>query len=91
MALPIVSEVGVLEPWRPRAIVLSRFSAEPAFSVAALSSIFACTTFAFGLHQGIRTAVTRYSLLMIRNFDRSRPTFTMRRQLPMRLLMLTAR
>jgi 4a-hydroxytetrahydrobiopterin dehydratase len=72
---------------KPRAIVLSRFSAEPAFSAAALFGTFVCTTFAFGLHQGIRTAVTRYSLPMIRRFDRSRPTFTMSGQLPMRLLM----
>jgi hypothetical protein len=36
MALPIVSEVRTLEPWQPRAIVLSRFSAEPAFSVAVI-------------------------------------------------------
>ena len=91
MALPITSEVGTLEPWQPRAIVLSRFSAEPAFSVAVSFGIFVCTAFAFGLHQGIRTAVTRYFLLMIRNFDRSRPTFMMSGQLPMRLLMLTAR
>jgi hypothetical protein len=70
--------------------VLSRFSAEPAFSVAVLFGIFVCTAFVFGLHQGIRIAVMRYSVLMIRNFDRSRPTFTMSGQSPMRLLMLTA-
>ena len=60
MALPIITEVGTLEPWQPGAIVLSRFSAEPAFSAAVLFGIFVCTAFAFGLHQGIRTAVTRY-------------------------------
>ena len=65
-------------------------SAEPAFSVAVLFGIFVCTAFVFGLHQGIRTAVMRYSVLMIRNFDRSRQTFTMSGQSPMRLLMLTA-
>ena len=89
MALPIVSEVGALEPWQPRVIVLSRFSAEPAFSVAVLFGIFVCTAFVFGSHQGIRTAVTRYSVLMIRNFDRSMWTFTMSGQSPMRLLMRT--
>jgi hypothetical protein len=52
-------------------IVLSRFSAEPTFSVAALSSIFVCTVFAFGLHQGIPTAVTHGFLPMIGAFDRS--------------------
>jgi hypothetical protein len=60
------------------------------FSVAVLFGIFVCTAFVFGLHQGIRTAVMRYSVLMIRNFDRSRQTFTMSGQSPMRLLMLTA-
>jgi hypothetical protein len=50
-----------------------------------------CMTFPFGLYQGIRTAVTRYSLVMIGNFDRSRPTFMMSGQLSMRLLVLTAR
>ena len=91
MALPIVSEVGALEPWRPRAIVLSRFSAEPAFSVAVLFGIFVCTAFVFGLHQGIRTAVVHYLVLMIHSFDRLRSTFVMSGQLPMRLLMLMAR
>jgi hypothetical protein len=90
MALPIVSEIGALGPWRPRAIVLSQFSAEPAFSVAVLFGIFVCTAFVFGLHQGIRTAIMRYSVLMIHNFDRSRQTFTMSGQSPMRLLTLTA-
>jgi hypothetical protein len=71
--------------------VLSRFSAEPAFSVAVSFGIFVCTAFAFGSHQGIRTTVRRYSLRMIRSFDRSRPTFMMSGQSPMRLLMLTAR
>ena len=81
---------GALEPWRPRAIVLSRSLAGPAFLAAELFGIFVCTAFVFGSHQGILTAVRRYSLLMIRNFDRSRPTFVMSGQLPMRLLMLTA-
>ena len=88
---PIISEVGTLEPCQTRAIVLSPFSAEPAFSVAVSFGIFVCTTFLFGLHQGIPTASTRCVVLMIRNFDRSRPTFMMSGQLPMRLLMLTAR
>src|SRR6516165_43380 len=88
-AIPVVSEA--LEPWQPRAIVLSRFSAEPASSAAVSFGIFVCTASVFGSHQGIRTAVTRYSLLMIRNFDRSRLTFMMSGQLPKRLLMLTAR
>jgi hypothetical protein len=90
MALPIANKIGTLEPWQSPAIVLSRFSAEPAFSAAVSFGIFVCATFAFGLHQGIRTAVMRYSVLMIRNFDRSRQTFTMSGQSPMRLLMLTA-
>jgi hypothetical protein len=89
MALPIISEVGKLEPWQLGAIVLSRFSAEPAFSAAVSFGIFVCTAFAFGLHQGIPTAVC--VVLMIRNFDRSSPTFMMSGQLPRRLLMLTAR
>jgi uncharacterized protein YbjT (DUF2867 family) len=55
-----------------------------------LFGILVCTAFAFGLHQGIRTAVTPYSHLMICNFDRSRPTFMMSGQLPMRLSVLTA-
>ena len=71
------------------AIVLSRFSAEPAFSAGVSFGIFVCTAFAFGLHQGIPTAVC--VVLMVRNFDRSRPTFMMSGQLPRRLLMLTAR
>jgi hypothetical protein len=33
-------KVETLEPWQPRAIVLSRFSAEPAFSAAALFGTF---------------------------------------------------
>jgi hypothetical protein len=64
--------------------VLSRFSAEPAFSAAVSFGIFVCTAFAFRLHQGIPTAVC--VVLMIRNFDRSRPTFMMSGQLPRRLL-----
>jgi hypothetical protein len=91
MALPIISEVGKLELWQLGAIVLSRFSVEPAFSAAVSFGIFVCTAFAFGLHQGIPTAVTYCVILMIRNFDRSRPTFMMGGQLPRRLLMLTAR
>jgi hypothetical protein len=71
--------------------VLSRFSAEPAFSAAALFGTFVCTTFAFGSQQDIRTAVTRCFLLTISNFDGSRSTFTMSGQLPMRLLMHMAR
>ena len=90
MALPIDTKVGTLEPWQPRAIVLSRFSAEPAFSAAALFGNFVCTTFAFGLHQGIQIAVVRCFILTIYTFDRSKSTFTMSGQLPMRLLMLTA-
>jgi hypothetical protein len=61
--------------------VLSQFSAELAFSAAVSFGIFVCTAFVFGSHQGIRTAVTRYSLLMIRSFDRSRLTFMMNGQL----------
>jgi uncharacterized protein YbjT (DUF2867 family) len=60
--------------------VLSQFSAELAFSAAVSFGIFVCTAFVFGSHQGIRTAVTRYSLLMIRSFDRSRLTFMMNGQ-----------
>jgi hypothetical protein len=33
-------------------------------------------SFPFGLRQGIRIGVTGCSVLMIRNFNRSRPTFT---------------
>jgi hypothetical protein len=44
-ALTIVNEVGTLESWRPRAIVLSQCSAEPVFSVAVLFGIFVCTAF----------------------------------------------
>ena len=91
MTLPIISEVGKLEPWQLGAIVLSRFSAEPAFSAAVSFGIFVSTAFAFGLHQGIPTTVTCCVILMIRNFDRSRPTFMVSGQLPRRLLMLTAR
>ena len=36
--------------------MLSRFSAELAFSVAESFDIFVCTGFMFGWHQGIRTA-----------------------------------
>ena len=91
MALPITTKVEILEPWQLRAIVLSRFSAEPAFSAAVSFDICVCTAFAFGSHQGIRTAVTRHSLPMIRNFDQSRRTFMMSGQLPMRWLMHMAR
>jgi hypothetical protein len=59
MALPIATKVETLEPWQLRAIVLSRFSAEPAFSATVQFGIFVCATFAFGLHQGIRTAVAQ--------------------------------
>jgi hypothetical protein len=52
--------------------------AEPAFSAAVSFGVFVCTAFAFGLHQGIPTAVTGCVILMIRNFGRSRPTFMMR-------------
>jgi pterin 4 alpha carbinolamine dehydratase len=58
--------------------------------VGVLFGIFACTTLVFGSHQGIRSAVTRCSVLMVRGFDRSRPTFMMSGQSPKRLLMLTA-
>jgi hypothetical protein len=64
MAVPTISEVR-LEPWRPRVIVLSRFSAEPGFSVAVSFGIFVCRVCAFVWRQGIQTAVTRYSLQMI--------------------------
>ena len=72
------------------AIVLSRCSAEPALSVAASFGIFVCTAFMFGSHQGIRTAVKHNAVLMIRSFNRSKPTFTMSVQSPMRLPMLMA-
>jgi pterin-4a-carbinolamine dehydratase len=40
LAFPVFSEVRKLESWQPQANVLSRFSAEPGFSVAALFGIF---------------------------------------------------
>jgi len=54
----------------------SPFSVEPAFSAGASLSISASTTFPFESHQGIRTAAAHCSVLTIRNFNRSRPTFT---------------
>jgi hypothetical protein len=51
-------------------IVLSRFSAEPGFSVAVSFGIFVCRVCTFVWRQGIQTTVTRYSLQMIRSFDR---------------------
>jgi hypothetical protein len=71
--------------------VFSRYSAELASSVAVSFGIFVCTAFMFGSRQGIRTAVTPNAVLIIRGFDRSKPTFTMSGQSPMRLPMLTAR
>jgi hypothetical protein len=71
--------------------VLSRYSAELALSVAVSFGIFVCTALMFGSHQGIRTAVTHNAVLMIRNFDQSKPTFTIGGQSLMRLPMLTAR
>jgi 4a-hydroxytetrahydrobiopterin dehydratase len=44
-ALPIVNEVETLESWQLRVIVLSQYSAEPAFSAAVLFGIFVCTAF----------------------------------------------
>ena len=44
------------------------------------------TGFPFGLHQGIRIGVTGCSVLMIRNFNRSQPTFTTSGPWPMHLL-----
>jgi len=43
----------------------------------------------FGLHQGIRIAVTRCSTMMIRNFDLSRPMSAMSGPSPTHLLVLT--
>ena len=45
----------------------------------------------FGLDQDILTAVMRCLVPTMRNFDQSRWTFGISAQLPMRLLMLTAR
>ena len=39
ISLQIVSEVGKSGSWQPRAIVLSQFLAEPAFSAAELFGI----------------------------------------------------
>ena len=47
-------------------------------------------SFPFGLRQGIRIEVTGCLVLMIRNFNRSRPTFRTSDQSPMHLLALTA-
>jgi hypothetical protein len=63
--------------------------AEPGFSAAALFGISASAGFPFGLHQGIRIGGTGCSLWMIRNFNRSRPTFTTSGQSPMALPALT--
>ena len=46
--------------------------------------------FLFGLRRGIRIGGIGCLVLMIRNFARSRPTFTMSSQSPMHLLALTA-
>jgi hypothetical protein len=59
---------------------------EPGFSAAASFGISAIASFPFGLHQGIRTGVIGCSVLMIRNFNRSGPTFTTSVQWPMQLL-----
>jgi hypothetical protein len=83
------SEIGTLDPWQRRAIVLSRFLAEPVFSADVSFGISVCKDFAFGLHQGIRTA-RRGFVLMIRKFNRSRPTSTMRGQSLLRSRMLMA-
>ena len=69
----------------------ARSSAEPAFWVAVSFGIFAWTGFVFASRQGIRIVARRCVVLMIRNFDGSRPTFMMSGQLPMRLLVPTAR
>ena len=46
------------------------------FSVAASFGISASVGFPFGLHQGTRIGVMRCLLSMIRNFNRSKRTFT---------------
>jgi len=62
-----------------------RFRAEPGFSAAASFGSSVDTGFPFGLHQGIRIGGTGCSVLMIRNFNRSQPTFTTSGPWPMHL------
>ena len=47
-------------------------------------------SFPFGLRQGIQIEVTGCLVVMIRNFNRSKPTFRTSDQSPMHLLALTA-
>jgi len=85
----MTATASTLDPWQRRAIVLSRFLAEPAFSADVSFGISVCKGFAFGLHQGIRTARCGF-VLMIRKFNRSRPTSTMHGQSLLRSRMLMA-
>ena len=62
-------------PWPPISAP-SRCSAEQGFSADTLFGISVCMTFSFGSHQGTRIRATSCFVLMIRNFNRSRPTFT---------------
>ena len=64
---------------------------EPPSSNAGMKHRWLWPSGLFGLDQDILTAVMRYLAPTMRSFDRSRWTFGISRQLPTRLLMLTAR
>jgi hypothetical protein len=63
---------------------------EPAFSAAASFGICAIANFPSGLRQGIRIGDTDSLVMMIRNFNPSKPTFTTSDQSRMRWPALTA-
>jgi hypothetical protein len=65
-----------------------RIRRKPAFSAAASFGISVSVSFPFGWHQGIRIWVTGRLVLMIRNFNPSKQTFTTNGQSPMPLLAL---
>jgi hypothetical protein len=77
------------EPWRPRTNAPSPCSAEPGFSAAASFGISGSVGFLFGLRQGTRIGVLGCLLLMIRNFNRLKQTFTTNNRSRVRLLALT--
>jgi hypothetical protein len=68
---------------------VTRFSVEPVFSAVALLGICAIANFLSGSRQSIQIGTTDNSVLMIRNFDLSRPIFETSGLSRMRLPALT--
>src|SRR5207244_11746838 len=81
-------ELTKSKPWLPSTIASSPCSVEPGFSAAALFDICAMLNLSFGLHQDIRNGPRSCLVLMIRNFNRSKPMSTMSARSPMHLPVL---